>query len=84
MPMHAWNETAIAQDYETFNAWLYALDLFVPLVKLGQQEAWVPTTTRGNWGWFGFHLRWVFQATGWIITAVGAAGWPVKCLDGTA
>jgi len=35
MPLHLWNTTDTATDYETFNRGLYALDLFVPLDALG-------------------------------------------------
>lgn len=36
-PLHRWLDSpGAAPDYETFNARLYALDLFVPLDALGQ------------------------------------------------
>jgi hypothetical protein len=62
-----------AVDYETFSAGLYGLDLFVPLDALGQEQAWAPSKDRGGWGRWGFRLRWLFQAAGWVITAMGAA-----------
>jgi hypothetical protein len=73
MPLTAWLETEAAQDYETFNRWLYGLDLFVPLDALGQEQAWRPTTGRGALGEVAFYTRSVFQAACWIITAIGAA-----------
>jgi hypothetical protein len=61
-----------AADYETFNRWLYGLDLFLPLDALGQEAAWRPRT--GEWlGNLAFYSRTFFQAAGWIITALAAA-----------
>ena len=31
-----WTKTTPGRDYETFRAWLYALDVFIPLDALGQ------------------------------------------------
>jgi hypothetical protein len=62
-----------SKDYENFNRYLYALDLFVPLDSLGQELAWVPARDRGEWGWWAYSLRWLIQMAGWIFTAVGAA-----------
>ena len=72
-PLHAWEKTASFQDYETFEAYLYALDLFVPLDALGQENSWSPSRDRGWWGTFGYYARMPIQMAGWIITAVGAA-----------
>ncbi len=73
MPLHLWNITDTATDYETFNRGLYALDLFVPLDALGQENAWAPSKDRGALGWWAYYMRWVVQMAGWVITAVGAA-----------
>jgi hypothetical protein len=71
MPLHRWLATApAAADYESFNAGLYALDLFVPLDALGQERTWAPSRDRG---WLGYALRMPIQMAGWLITAVGAA-----------
>ena len=61
------------RDYETFNAVSYAVDLVVPIVSLGQEAAWAPSTTRGAWGWWLWWARWWLVALGWIVTAIGAA-----------
>lgn len=61
------------RDYETFNAVSYAVDLVVPIVALGQEAAWAPSTTRGPWGWWLWWARWWLIALGWIVTAIGAA-----------
>ena len=73
MPLRLWERTEPYRDYETFSRGLYALDLFVPLDALGQENAWAPSRDRGMWGFAGFYLRWVVQVMGWVITAVGAA-----------
>lgn len=61
------------QDYETFHALAYAADIFVPIVNLGQEQAWAPSTTRSPLGRTAWWLRWVVKAVGWVVTALGAA-----------
>jgi hypothetical protein len=73
LPQIAWISLDSTRDYESFNRWIYGLDLFVPLDALGQENAWAPSPARGNWGVFGFYLRPIIQAAGWIMTALGAA-----------
>jgi len=60
------------RDYETFKAPLYALDLFVPLVNLGQDDAWAPSTSRGDWGRIAHNLIWLIKTIGWVMTAMVA------------
>lgn len=60
------------RDYETFKAPLYALDLFVPLVNLGQDDAWAPSTSRGIWGRVWHDLEWIVKTIGWVMTAMVA------------
>ncbi len=61
------------QDWETFNAFAYAADLAIPLVTLGQETAWAPSTSRSPLGRIGWGLRWFAKTIGWIVTALGAA-----------
>jgi hypothetical protein len=61
------------QDYETFEAFAYAADLLIPIVNLGQEDAWGPSTARSDWGWHGWWIRWLAKVLGWVITALGAA-----------
>lgn len=61
------------QDWETFNGYAYAADLVIPLVTLGQESAWAPSTARSGWGRVGWWLRWFAKALGWIVTALAAA-----------
>jgi hypothetical protein len=73
VPLQSWLDGDSAQDHESFNPWIYGLDLFVPLDALGQEAAWAPSPARGDWGVAGFWLRPFIQAAGWIMTALGAA-----------
>ena len=71
-PAEAWLATPAGQHYETFFALAYAADVFIPLVPLGQEVAWAPTTAT----WLGtvlWVLNWLVKLAGWFITALGAA-----------
>ncbi len=61
------------QDYETFFAFAYAVDVVVPVLDLGQANAWAPSPARGNWGTFLFYLQKLFAVLGWAVTAIVAA-----------
>jgi len=71
--LDAWAQTTSGRDYTSFSAFLYALDLFIPLDALGQEKNWAPSAERGWWGDWGHQLRWLVQMAGWVITAIGAA-----------
>jgi len=73
LQLEDWARTPPGRDYETFRAWLYALDVFIPLDALGQEKTWAPSASRGWWGELGHRLRWLVQMSGWVITAIGAA-----------
>jgi hypothetical protein len=60
------------RDYETFKSHLYAIDLFVPLINLGQEDAWAPSTSRGDWGRAAHQIQWLVKIIGWVITALVA------------
>ncbi len=73
-PAAFWSSAGEAgQDWETFNSYAYAADLIVPIVSLGQETAWAPSTSRSDWGRAGWWMRWFAKAIGWIVTALGAA-----------
>ncbi len=73
-PARAWSDKhGKGRDYESFNALAYGFDVVVPIVNIGQEAAWAPSTARGLWGWHLWWLRWVFTVFGWIVTALGAA-----------
>lgn len=72
-PAHLWSTTtAPGRDYETFSALAYAVDLVIPIIGLGQTDAWAPSTARGPWGRTLWWARWVLSLAGWIVTALGA------------
>ena len=62
--MDAWAQTTSGRDYTSFSAFLYALDLFIPLDALGQEKNWAPSAERGGWGDWGHRLRWLVQMAG--------------------
>jgi len=69
-----WSDTGQAgQDWETFFSFAYAADLVIPIVNLGQESAWAPSTSRSPLGRIGWWLRWFAKGLGWIVTALGAA-----------
>ncbi|WP_281955237.1 hypothetical protein [Pseudophaeobacter arcticus] len=71
-PAEAWLATPAGQHYETFCALAYAADVFIPLVPLGQEVAWAPTTAT-KLGAVLWVLNWLVKLAGWFITALGAA-----------
>jgi hypothetical protein len=60
-------------DWDSFNRYGYAADLVIPILDLGQTDAWAPSKDRGPWGWWLWWLRWVLSGLGWIVTGLGAA-----------
>jgi hypothetical protein len=73
-PGEFWSQPGQAgQDYETFSAFAYATDLVIPIVNLGQEDAWAPSTSRSDWGRRMWWIRWIAKGIGWVITALGAA-----------
>lgn len=61
------------QDWATFNRYAYAADMVIPIINLGQTDAWAPSTERGPWGWRLWAASFVLTLAGWIVTALGAA-----------
>ncbi|MEO0372682.1 MAG: hypothetical protein AAF231_14575 [Pseudomonadota bacterium] len=73
-PAYEWSsETGKGRDYETFSPVAYAIDVVIPIVAIGQEAAWAPSTNRGPWGKILWVLRWILTGMGWLVTAVGAA-----------
>ena len=64
---------APGKDYETFYSFAYALDVVVPVLDLGQTDAWAPSPARGDWGYWMFYLQKIFIVAGWVVTAIAAA-----------
>ncbi|MCU0802450.1 MAG: hypothetical protein MUD11_11865, partial [Rhodobacteraceae bacterium] len=73
-PAKAWSDDpAAGMDWDSFNRYGYAADLVIPILDLGQTDAWAPSKDRGAWGWWLWWLRWVLSGAGWIVTGLGAA-----------
>jgi len=73
MPLRLWEQSVGYRDYETFSPALYALDLFLPLDTLAQEESWSPSKDRGPWGWALYWGRWLIQLSGWLLLTTAAA-----------
>ena len=73
-PAHPWSAPdAPGKDYESFYSLAYALDVVVPVLDLGQTDAWAPSPARGDWGYRMFYLQKMFIVLGWVVTAIAAA-----------
>lgn len=65
--------TAPGQDWETFHPLAWGADLVIPILDLGQTQAWAPSTTRGRVGWHLWWAQWLLEAAGWIVAGLFAA-----------
>jgi len=73
-PAHNWTDKiSVGRDYSTFHPVYYAADLFIPLVEIGQDADWAPSTSRSWRGVWMHHFEPWIRLLGWIITAMGAA-----------
>ena len=75
-PTALWTGDAIraSAHYETFFAGIYALDLFLPVVDLGQEKAWAVTTpVPFGWGWWLRVASFLYQVAGWVMISLGLA-----------
>lgn len=76
--LRCWQDSADSdygrgRDYPPFSPAAYAIDTFVPLVDLDQEDRWIPAKQRGLMGWFARLYLWLHIAFGWIVTALFAA-----------
>jgi hypothetical protein len=84
------DERVISDDYPKFNALLYSMESFIPLVKFDQSSNWMPNANRGKprklWrlrfttgGMLRVYL-WFHIMAGWVLTSlwVGAITGLVK------
>lgn len=73
-PAEAWsNKGEAGQDWESFNRYAWGLDLVVPILDIGQTAAWQPSKDRGPAGYRLWWARWVLEAIGWLVSALGVA-----------
>jgi len=81
---------AISKDYPVFNAFVYSLESFIPLIKFDQSASWMPNANRGTeisvyrvhvskGCLLRYYLYWHIAA-GWLLTSlwVGAVTGLVK------
>ena len=82
-PERYWPQCAgLPSEYTTFNPLVYSLDLILPLVDLGQEEAWAPAATytdvtgtvRPLWGGMAIRLLMWFEILfGWFASLMFVA-----------
>jgi len=73
-PAKNWTaEGAPGQDWEVFNSLAWGFDVVVPIIQVGQIEAWAPSTTRGFWGQAAWWGRWGLSVAGWVVIALATA-----------
>lgn len=70
-PSLVWQGAARAH-YEGFVAGLYALDVFLPVMELGQDTKWTASMATTG-GVFVRALTWLLQGAGYLITGLGLA-----------
>ena len=73
----------LLESYPKFNAFIYSLETFVPLVKLGMDDRWAPNANRGDllpimsFARSGALLRgylWFHIIAGWVLTTLWVGG----------
>jgi sRNA-binding regulator protein Hfq len=75
----------LSEDYPRFNAFIYSLEKFVPLLSLEMGQHWLPDANRGTW--LRLHNRnlltsgsllrcylWFHIISGWILTTLWIGG----------
>jgi hypothetical protein len=60
------------QDYPCFNRWMYAFDVTVPLISVGQDAAWRPDVSRQNGRRYQY-MFWAGRFFGWIFATLAVA-----------
>jgi sRNA-binding regulator protein Hfq len=80
----------VSEDYPVFNAFIYSVESFIPLIKFDQSTNWMPNANRGTeistccvhvlWGCFLRYYLYFHVAAGWLLTSlwVGAVTGLVK------
>jgi hypothetical protein len=82
-------QRTISPDYPKFNAFVYSVETFVPLLKLGIGERWAPNAHSGpplnvgSLGYLGFprtggsllrYYLWFHIVAGWVLTTLWIGG----------
>jgi hypothetical protein len=63
-PAHMHRATPVAPSFQPV---IYTLDVLLPIVNLGQQQAWVPQG-------LALACSWLLTGAGWILTTAVVAG----------
>jgi hypothetical protein len=70
-------------DYPKFQAFVYSLDTFVPIIDLKEKGYWLPNANKGDavvpgvrflWGGMLRIYLWIHIIFGWIVTSLWVAG----------
>ena len=67
------NPSELRGGGQTFDAFVYSLDTFLPIVNLHQEEHWLPDAT-SSWGKALRAYLWFHILMGWALTTLGIAG----------
>jgi hypothetical protein len=64
----------VSPDYPKFNAFIYSLETFLPLVKFGISERWAPNANLGIAGSVLRYYLWIHITAGWVLTTLWVGG----------
>ena len=73
-PADSWADTPEGQGWESFSSLAWGLDLVIPILDLGQTEAWSASKNHGDAGKVLWIAKPLLSSFGWIILAFAAAG----------
>lgn len=63
----------VPPDYPEFNAFVYSVDVLLPIVDMKLESHWMPGS-RGFWGSLGRAYFWLHIALGWVFTTIAVVG----------
>jgi sRNA-binding regulator protein Hfq len=61
------------KPYHKFTAWVYSLDMFVPVLDLRMAKYWIPDANK-RWGAVVRWYMWLHISAGWILTTLLIVG----------
>ena len=71
-PAKTFEYSAEEISYPPFNAYVYSIDAFLPIVDLHQESSWLPKYDKAGVSWVWWYL-WFHIVMGWILTTMIAA-----------
>ena len=71
-PIAQISEASSVENYPGFNPFVYSVDVFIPFVKLNQENHWLPAAAKPYGGYFRLYL-WIHIALGWIFSTLAVA-----------